>query len=37
MNPDKWGSFGNPEHPAFWLTFAAATSSCIALFYLLMF
>jgi len=35
MNPEKWGAFGNPEHPAFWLAFLAANGLCIALVVLL--
>ena len=36
MNPEKWGAFGNPDHPAFWLAFLAASGLCITLFYLLL-
>jgi len=37
MNPEKWGAFGKPEHPAFWLALLAANGTCLAMMYLLLF
>lgn len=36
MSPEKWGEFGNPERPAFWLTFLAANATCLVLIYFLL-
>ena len=36
MSTDKWGEFGNPERPAFWLAFATANATCLGLVYLLL-
>jgi hypothetical protein len=31
VNIDKWGNFGNPEHPAFWIVFVSASTVSLAL------
>jgi hypothetical protein len=32
VNIEKWGNFGNPEQPAFWIVFAAATGLTLTMF-----
>ena len=31
VNLDKWGNFGNPEHPAFWVIFLSANGLSLAM------
>jgi hypothetical protein len=34
---DKWGNFGNPEQPAFWIVFLSANGLTLAMLLALLF